>query len=67
MSSGPRRGPRRGPAGAASPVYHGGSNGTGFRYYAEFDRKQGRGIVIMTNAIGGKELWQRVIAAVADP
>lgn len=48
-------------------IYHGGSNGTGFRCYCEFDRRQGRGIVIMTNAIGGKELWQRVIAAVADP
>jgi len=48
-------------------IYHGGSNGTGFRCYCEFDRKQGRGIVIMTNAIRGKDLWQRVIAAVADP
>jgi hypothetical protein len=48
-------------------IYHGGSNGTGFRCYCEFDCKQGRGIVIMTNAIGGKELWQRVIETVADP
>jgi hypothetical protein len=41
--------------------------GIGFRCYCEFDRAQGTGIVIMTNAIGGRELWQRVIAAVAPP
>ena len=48
-------------------VHHSGSNGTGFRCYCEFDRQRGSGIVIMTNAIGGRELWQQVIAAVAPP
>ncbi len=48
-------------------AYHGGSNGTGFRCYCEFDPARGTGIVIMTNAVGGKRLWQRVIATVAPP
>jgi len=48
-------------------VYHSGSNGTGFRCYSEFDRRRGTGIVIMTNAVGGKELWQRVMAEVGPP
>ena len=38
-------------------VYHSGSNGTGFRCYSEFQPDRGQGLVIMTNAIGGKELW----------
>ncbi|MBN1587900.1 MAG: beta-lactamase family protein, partial [Pirellulales bacterium] len=45
--------------------YHGGANGTGFRCYNEFDPRRGNGIVIMTNGIGGKRLWQEVIATVA--
>jgi len=48
-------------------AYHGGSNGTGFRCYCEFDRKHGTGIVIMTNAVSGARLWHRVIAAVGAP
>ena len=48
-------------------IYHGGSNGTGFRCYCEFDPARGTGIVIMTNAIGGERLWRRVVAAVAPP
>ena len=48
-------------------VYHGGANGTGFRCYCEFDRKRGSGIVIMTNALGGAELWKGVMAAVGAP
>ncbi len=47
--------------------YHGGSNGTGFRCYCEFDRARGTGIVIMTNAIGGRQLWERVVATFARP
>lgn len=47
--------------------YHTGSNGTGFRCYCEFDLVRGSGIVIMTNAAGGAELWRELIAAVADP
>ena len=48
-------------------VYHSGSNGTGFRCYCEFDRARGTGIVIMTNAVGGRQLWERVIETVAPP
>jgi CubicO group peptidase (beta-lactamase class C family) len=42
-------------------ISHGGSNGTGFRCYARFDRSQRNGIVIMTNGIGGKELYQNLM------
>jgi CubicO group peptidase (beta-lactamase class C family) len=42
-------------------VYHSGSNGTGFRCYCEFFPETGNGLVIMTNAIGGKEVWQAII------
>jgi D-aminopeptidase len=42
-------------------VYHSGSNATGFRCYSEFCPETGDGLVIMSNAIGGKELWQAVI------
>ncbi|MFP6763027.1 MAG: P1 family peptidase, partial [Planctomycetaceae bacterium] len=42
-------------------VYHSGANGTGFRCYSEFFPDSGHGLVIMTNAIGGQELWKTVI------
>lgn len=42
-------------------VYHSGSNRTGFRCYSEFFPGSGDGIVIMTNAMGGKELWKAAI------
>ncbi len=42
-------------------VYHSGSNGTGFRCYSEFLPDSGDGLVIMTNAVSGKELWQASI------
>jgi CubicO group peptidase (beta-lactamase class C family) len=48
-------------------IFHSGSNGTGFRCYCEFDRQRGWGIVIMTNAINGRQLWEQTIAAVAPP
>jgi CubicO group peptidase (beta-lactamase class C family) len=48
---------------------HSGSNGDTFRQicYSEFDRCQGRGIVIMTNAIGGYPLYKEIIALVSSP
>jgi len=48
---------------------HSGSNGNTFRQmcYTEFDRSQGTGIVIMTNAIGGYPLYKEIIALVASP
>ena len=48
-------------------ISHGGSNGSGFRCYCEFDPKNGSGIVLMTNAVGGEKLWKDVMAAVGKP
>jgi CubicO group peptidase (beta-lactamase class C family) len=48
-------------------IYHGGANGTGFRCYSEFDPRRGTGIVIMTNATGGRALWEKLIDAVSPP
>jgi CubicO group peptidase (beta-lactamase class C family) len=45
-------------------IRHSGANATGFRSYCEFDPKRGTGIVIMTNATGGAELWREVMEAV---
>ena len=42
-------------------IYHGGSNGSGFRCYSEFQPDLGRGLVLMTNAVGGKKLWNQAI------
>jgi CubicO group peptidase (beta-lactamase class C family) len=42
-------------------VYHSGSNGTGFRCYSEFFPQTGDGLVIMTNAISGRELWNAIV------
>lgn len=43
-------------------IHHSGSNGTGFRCECAFDPDHGSGIVVMTNAIGGRELCHEVIA-----
>lgn len=40
---------------------HSGSNGTGFRCYSRFWPEHGNGIVIMTNAVGGREVWEAVV------
>ncbi len=42
-------------------LYHNGSNGTGFRCHSEFQPERGTGLVIMTNAIGGKELYTALV------
>jgi CubicO group peptidase (beta-lactamase class C family) len=47
-------------------VYHSGANRTGFRSYCQFSPGRGTGIVILTNGLGGGELWTRLIAAVGD-
>ncbi len=52
---------------AGDRIHHSGSNSskdTAFRCYCEFDPQRGSGIVIMTNAEGGRPLWQELIAAV---
>ncbi|MEN3943105.1 serine hydrolase [Prosthecobacter sp. SYSU 5D2] len=48
-------------------IRHGGSNGTGFRSYTEFDPKCGHGMVIMTNSTQGDELWQEVVRLIGTP
>ncbi len=51
-------------------IHHSGSNGskdTAFRCYCEFDPQRGSGLVIMTNAEGGRQLWEELIAAVSGP
>jgi CubicO group peptidase (beta-lactamase class C family) len=53
--------------GGGDRIYHGGANGTGFRCYSEFDPRRGTGIVIMTNATGGRALWEKLIEAVSPP
>jgi CubicO group peptidase (beta-lactamase class C family) len=47
-------------------VYHSGANQTGFRCYSQFNLQEGSGIVIMTNAENGNELWRRLISVVGD-
>ena len=42
-------------------VYHSGANGTGFRCYCEFFPDAGHGLVLMSSAIGGRQLWKTVI------
>jgi len=43
-------------------VYHSGANGSGFRCYCEFYPESGDGLVIMTNALAGDDLWKTVVA-----
>jgi CubicO group peptidase (beta-lactamase class C family) len=51
---------------AGDIAYHSGSNQTGFTCYSQFNRREGSGIVIMTNGKNGSELWSRLISAVGD-
>lgn len=51
-------------SGETSYVDHSGSNGTGFRCYSRFHPKTGNGFVVMTNAIGGKKVWEGIAAAI---
>lgn len=45
-------------------AWHSGSNGTGFRCYSRFTPEDGSGIVIMTNAVGGRGLWEALMAEI---
>jgi len=47
-------------------LYHSGANQTGFRCYAQYDQRDGSGLVIMTNGANGGELWGRLIAEIGD-
>lgn len=48
-------------------VFHGGSNGSGFRCHARFYRGDGSGIVVMTNAIDGAALYGKILDEVYPP
>jgi len=47
-------------------VHHSGANRSGFRCFSQFSPSRGSGIVIMTNGLGGGDLWTRLICAVGD-
>jgi CubicO group peptidase (beta-lactamase class C family) len=47
-------------------VHHSGANSTGFRCFGQFSPGRGSGIVILTNGLGGGELWARLVNAVGD-
>ena len=42
-------------------IFHSGSNGSGFRCNARFNRKRQSGCVIMTNSASGREMWEAVL------
>ncbi|MEM9702777.1 MAG: serine hydrolase, partial [Planctomycetota bacterium] len=44
-------------------AFHSGSNSTGFRCYSEFSLETGDGLVVMTNAASGKNVWEALIDA----
>ena len=47
--------------------YHGGANSSGFRCYSQFNPREGSGAVIMTNGLGGTDLWEEVIKTTSFP
>ena len=49
------------PGSRGSPVSHSGSNGTGFRCHSRFHPGRGTGVVIMTNAVGGRKVCNAVV------
>jgi CubicO group peptidase (beta-lactamase class C family) len=51
----------------SGPIYHhSGSNASGFRCFSQFDPARGTGLVIMTNGVGGGELWTRLVSRMGD-
>jgi CubicO group peptidase (beta-lactamase class C family) len=55
------------PAASGPRIRHSGSNGTGFRSYAEFDPEAGHGLIIMTNADRGDALWRELVEFMGTP
>jgi CubicO group peptidase (beta-lactamase class C family) len=47
-------------------LHHSGANRSGFRCYSQYSPGRGTGIVIMTNGLGGGELWTRIVSAIGD-
>ena len=46
--------------------HHSGANRSGFRCFSQFNPATGSGIVIMTNGLGGGDLWTRLISRVGN-
>ncbi|MBP7146239.1 MAG: serine hydrolase [Acidobacteria bacterium] len=51
---------------AGDIYHHSGANRTGFRCFSQFSPERGSGLVILTNGLGGGELWTRLVAAIGD-
>lgn len=47
-------------------AHHSGANQTGFRCFSQFSPSRGTGLVILTNGLGGGELWTRLVAVIGD-
>jgi len=46
--------------------HHSGANRSGFRCFSQFNPATGSGIVIMTNGLGGNDLWTRLISRIGN-
>ncbi len=47
-------------------AHHSGANSSGFRCFSQFNPAKGTGLVIMTNGLGGGELWTRIVREIGD-
>ena len=47
-------------------AHHSGANSSGFRCFSQFHPAKGTGLVIMTNGLGGGELWTRIVKEIGD-
>jgi CubicO group peptidase (beta-lactamase class C family) len=47
-------------------IHHSGANRSGFRCYSQYSPSRKTGIVIMTNGLGGGDLWTRLVSAMGD-
>lgn len=52
---------------AQGPIaFHTGTNSTGFRGYSQFSPSRRTGLLVMSNGLGGRALWQAAVGAVGD-
>jgi CubicO group peptidase (beta-lactamase class C family) len=47
-------------------AHHSGANSSGFRCFSQFHSGKGTGLVIMTNGIGGGDMWTRIVKEIGD-
>ncbi len=47
-------------------AHHSGANSSGFRCFCQFHPGKDTGLVIMTNGLGGGELWTRIVKEMGD-